>query len=326
MKTLVTGASGLLGGHIARLACEEGHGVRVLLRPTSATQGIDGLPVERVYGDLTDQKSLELAMEGREVVFHAAAAYVFWGMDRETMREINVGGTHRVIEAARRAGVRRIVYTSSGAVVATGTLAHPADESTPYDMDQARCDYIDTKHEAEGAALAANGPDLEVVVTNPAMIVGPGDWKPTPTGQLIQRYLKMRMPGYLDLEGSVVHAEDCARGHLLAATRGRPGERYILGADNYSMKEILRVLHEVSGVFIPLIPIPVPVAVGFAHVVTWIADHVTHRTPLVHPAQARLGALRIAQSSEKAVRELGYAYRPLRETLADAVAFFRAQG
>lgn len=326
MKVLITGATGLLGGHLARLAVGAGHEVRVLVRKSSVTKGIDGLAAERVYGDLADERSLELAMRDRELVFHAAAAYVFWGMSRDKIFEANLGGTRRVLAAARRAGVRRLVYTSTGAVVATGTKEKPADEGSVYDLDAARCDYIDSKREAELAALAANAPDLEVVVTNPGMILGPGDWKPTPSGELLLRYLNHQMPGYMNLQGSVVHAEDAARGHLLAADKGRPGERYILGGDNLSMVEILRTLREVSGVFIPMIPIPVPVALAFAYGVTWLADNVTKKGPLVHPAQVRMGALSVCQSSAKAEKELGYAYRGVRETLAETVAFFRKAG
>lgn len=326
MNVLVTGATGLLGGHAARLLCDAGHDVRVLLRKTSITKGVDGLPAERVYGDLADEKSLELAMRGREVVFHCAAAFVFWGMSREKIFEANLGGTRRVLAAAKRAGVRRLVCTSTGAAVATGTKDAPADETTPYNMDSARCDYIDSKREAELAALAANAPDFEVVVTNPGMILGPGDWKPTPSGELLLRYLNHQMPGYMNLQGSVVHAEDVARGHLLAAERGRAGERYILGGENLTMAEILRTLREVSGVFIPMIPIPAPVALAFGHAVAWLADNVTKRPPLVHPAQVRMGALSMCQSSAKAERELGYSYRGVRETLAETVEFFRKSG
>ena len=247
MKTLVTGATGFLGSHVARQLCERGESVRVLARPYSDTRLLEGLPAERFVGDLRDVDSLTLALAGVSRVFHVAADYRLWARDPREIYESNVAGTQNLLDASRRAGVQKFVYTSTVATIAVPRKGGLPNEQTQSSIEEMIGHYKRSKFLAEQSAIRAARSGLPVIIVNPTTPVGPGDWKPTPTGKIIVDFLNGRMPGYVDTGLNFVPVEDCARGHLLAAERGRIGERYILGGRNLTLKQMLDMLAASSG-------------------------------------------------------------------------------
>ncbi|HEX3371111.1 MAG TPA: hopanoid-associated sugar epimerase, partial [Candidatus Acidoferrales bacterium] len=232
MKILVTGATGFLGSHVARGLVERGEEIRVLVRASSDVRALEGLNAERVQGDLRDRESLNRAMQGVQRVFHVAADYRLWAKDPREIHESNVAGTQNLLDAARSAGVTKFVYTSTVATIAVPRDGGLPDETTESSVGEMIGEYKRSKFEAERCALRAAQDGLPVVIVNPTTPVGPGDWKPTPTGKIIVDFLNGKMPGYVDTGLNFVPVEDCAQGHLLAAERGRIGERYILGGRN----------------------------------------------------------------------------------------------
>src|SRR5574337_69982 len=256
MTTLVTGASGFLGSHVARQLVARGERVRVLLRPSSQARAIEGLGVELAHGDLRDAASLVRALEGVRRVYHVAADYRLWARDPREIYESNVAGTRNLLEAARRAGVERFIYTSTVATVAVPRPGALPNEDTTASLGEMIGHYKRSKFLAEQEAFRAATDGLPVVIVNPTTPVGPGDWKPTPTGRVILDFLNGRMPGYVDTGLNLVPVEDAAAGHLLAAERGRVGERYILGGRNLTLKEILDVLAGIAGRPAPRVRVP----------------------------------------------------------------------
>src|ERR1700680_659764 len=247
MKTLVTGATGSLGSQGARQLAGRGEQVRVLMRPSSDTRAIEGLEAERFIGDLRDVASLDRALAGVTRVFHVAADYRLWAGNPQEIYESSVTGTRHLLEASRRAGVEKFVYTSTVATIAVPRKEGLPDESTQSSVEEMIGHYKRSKFEAEQCAMRAAGSGLPVVIVNPTTPVGPGDWKPTPTGKIIVDFLNGRMPGYVDTGLNFVPVEDCARGHLLAAEHGHAGQRYILGGRNLTLKQMLDMLAAASG-------------------------------------------------------------------------------
>jgi dihydroflavonol-4-reductase len=245
MTTLVTGAAGFLGSHLARRLAERGEQVRALVR-AGKSPSLEGIPVEKVVGDLRDPSSLDAALQGVRRVYHAAADYRLWAPDPAEIYESNVTGTRNLLAAAGRAGVERFIYTST-----VGTIAVPRptlpDEQTTAGLGEMVGHYKRSKFLAEQAVLEAATSGFPAVIVNPTTPVGPGDWKPTPTGRMIVDFLNGRVPAYIDTGLNVVAVEDVAAGHILACERGRPGERYLLGARNMRLKEILEILARFSG-------------------------------------------------------------------------------
>ena len=249
MTTLVTGATGFLGSHVARQLVAAGHSVRVLIRSTSNFQAVDGLNAERVVGDLQDMISLDRAMKGVRRVFHVAADYRLWTKNPSEIYETNVEGTRRLLEVAAQAGVERFVYTSTVATIAVSDdPAALPNERTQATLSQMIGHYKRSKFMAELEAIKAAAAGLPVVIVNPTAPVGPGDWKPTPTGRIIVDFLNGKMPAYVDTGLNLVAVEAAAAGHLLAAEKGRVGERYILGARNMTLKQILDASRPSPGV------------------------------------------------------------------------------
>src|SRR6201998_2877432 len=251
MKTLVTGATGFLGSHVARELASRGESVRVLVRPSSNLRALEGIPTERIAGDLRDRGSLDRALQGVSRVFHVAADYRLWACDPREIYESNVTGTQNLLDASRRAGVEKFIYTSTVATVAVPREGALPNEETQTSIGEMIGNYKRSKFEAEQCAMRAARDGLPVVIVNPTTPVGPGDWKPTPTGKIIVDFLNGRMPGYVDTGLNFVPVEDCAQGHLLAAERGRIGERYILGGRNLTLKEVLDMLAAISGLRAP---------------------------------------------------------------------------
>ena len=325
MKTLVTGATGFLGSHVARALAGRGEKVRVLVRASSDLRALDGLDAERFTGDLRDRPSLERALEGVHRVFHVAADYRLWARDPREIHESNVTGTQNLLDAARRAGVEKFVYTSTVATIAVPREGKLPNEETQSSIHEMIGHYKRSKFEAEKCALRAMQSGLPLVIVNPTTPVGPGDWKPTPTGKIIVDFLNGRMPGYVDTGLNFVPVEDCARGHVLAAERGRVGERYILGGRNLTLKQLLDILSSASGRPAPRWKIPYAVA----YVAGWIDTGISRilgREPQIPLEGVRMARHKMFVDASKAERELGFAPGPIEAALGRAVSWYESNG
>jgi dihydroflavonol-4-reductase len=326
MTTLVTGATGFVGSHVARQLVSAGHPVRILARKNSNLQPLDGLSVERVEGDLRNAVSLERAMRGVRRVFHVAADYRLSARNPVELYESNVDGTRLLLEAARDAGVERIVYTSSVA-----TMAVPAhdgalpNEETRAALHQMIGHYKRSKFLAELEAVKAASAGVPVVIVNPTAPVGPGDWKPTPTGRIIVDFLNGKMPAYVDTGLNVVPVEDVAAGHLLAAEKGRIGERYILGARNMTLKQILDALARITGRPAPRVKMPHAVALAAGYADQWIS-RLTGREPRIPVEGVKMSRHRMFVESDKAETELGYKPSSVEAALERAVRWYEQHG
>jgi dihydroflavonol-4-reductase len=326
MRTFVTGGTGFIGGTLIRCLLTAGHEVRALVRRGSDARQIDDLPVDRVEGDLRDLKSLEKGMTGCDWVFHVAALYSFWGYRWEDFNQVNVEGTRRVMEASRKAGIQRVVHTSSIAVLGTLNDRSPANERTPSSLQDRIGLYQRSKFMAEEIVHDFVRQGLPAVIVNPCAPIGAGDHKPTPTGQIIVDYLNGRMFGYVDTGLNLVDVEDVAAGHLLAAGRGKVGERYILGGENLTLKQVLDLLAEVSGKPQVRLRVPHGVAQAWSYVDVALAGLLPGRVPAATPEKVRLSRRYEFFDSAKAKQELGFAPGPAREALRKAVAWYRANG
>jgi dihydroflavonol-4-reductase len=331
MKCFVTGASGFVGANLVHELNARGHSVKALLRPSADVRGLTGAQFERVAGDVSDRAALVNAMRGCDWCFHVAASYHLWLRDYAPMYAANVEGTRNVIEAAAEAGCSRIVYTSTvgciGLPRAVNGTVTPTDESTPVAESQMSNHYKLSKWRAEVVARELAGKGLPVVIVNPSAPVGPRDVKPTPTGKVIVDFLNRAMPAYLDTGLNWVHVRDVAAGHILAAERGRVGERYILGhaQGDWTMKQALDVLAELTGLPAPKFQVPYGVALFAAHVDETIAKF-TGKPPKAPLAGVRMAKYKMFFSPAKAIRELGLPQTSPKQALADAVEWFRANG
>lgn len=326
MSTLVTGATGFVGSHVARQLVNAGHSVRVLVRGNSNFQLLEGLDVERVEGDLRDGESLDRAMRGVRLAFHVAADYRLWARNPSEIYQSNVEGTKRLFEAAARAGVERVVYTSTVATIAVPSeTENLPNEATRATLDQMIGHYKRSKFLAELEAEKAVAAGVPVVIVNPTTPVGPGDWKPTPTGRIVVDFLNGKMPAYVDTGLNVADVEDVAAGHLLAAANGRIGERYILGGRNMTLKQILDALAKITGRPAPRVRIPHAVALAAGYVDEWIS-RLTGRDPQIPVEGVKMSRHRMFVQSDKAERELGYKPQPVEPALERAVRWYETFG
>ena len=326
MKSLVTGATGFIGSAVAHALIDAGHEVRVIVRTTSRRENLGDLDVEVCEGDLTDPASLRAALHGCDQLFHVAADYRLWARDPQQIYRSNVDGTINIMDAAHAAGVRKIVYTSSVATLGLTTDGSAADEDTPSSIEQMIGAYKRSKYLAEQEVIRRSRQSgLPVVIVNPSAPVGPRDRKPTPTGRMILDAAAGRMPAYVDTGLNIVHVDDVATGHLLAAERGRLGERYILGESDMHLKEILTLVAEVAGQKPPRIRLPHAAVMPVAWVSEAIA-RVTGIEPRVTVDGVRLAKKTMFFSSQKAIDQLGYRPRAARRAVEDAVRFFREHG
>ena len=305
-QALVTGGTGFVGANLVRELLRDGRAVRVLARPGGDRRALAGLPVEIAEGDLLDAASVRRAVRGADTVFHVAADYRLWAPDPDALHRANVGGTRAVLEAAAEHGVRRVVYTST-----VGALGIPKD-GTPGTEDTE-------------VALGFAQQGLPVVIVNPSAPVGPWDVKPTPTGQMVVDFLNGRMFATLDTGLNLVHVRDVARGHILAAERGRVGEKYVLGNANLSLAEIGLLLAQVTGIRPPRLRIPYAVA-WLAAASMEAAARMTGGTPRVPLTAVRMARKRMYFSPAKAIRELGLPQTDVREALRDAAEWYSAHG
>lgn len=323
--TLVTGATGFVGSAVARALAARGHRLRLLVRRSGDRRNLAGLAAELAEGDLTDPASLERAVAGCGALFHVAADYRIWVPDPARMLAANVAGTEALMRAAAAAGVRRIVYTSSVAALGLTADGSPADETTPVSEERIVGIYKKSKFRAEQAVLALARQGLPAVIVNPSAPVGPRDIRPTPTGRMIADAAAGRMPAYIDTGLNVVHVDDVAEGHLLAFERGRAGERYILGGENLTLAALLALVAVEAGRAPPRIRLPAPLLWPVALASEALA-RLAGIEPLVTRDHLRMARKKMFFSSAKAAAELGYAPRPARAAVADAIAWFRANG
>lgn len=331
MNCFVTGASGFIGANLVHELVARGHSVKVLMRPGSDSRGIHGAPCERIEGDIADRAKLDVALRGCDWCFHVAASYHLWLRDYAPMYAANVEGTRNVLEAAGAAGCSRIVYTSTVGCIGLPKVVNgeviPTDETTPVTVAQMSNHYKRSKWQAEEVALSLARKALPIVIVNPSAPIGPRDVKPTPTGQVIVDFLNRKMPAYIDTGLNWVHVRDVAVGHLLAAEKGRIGERYILGnaEGNWTMKTALGVLEDITGIPAPKIQVPYAVALAAAHVNEAISG-LTGKAPKAPLAGVRMAKYKMFFNPTRAIRELGLPQTPPREALADAVQWFQQNG
>lgn len=331
MKTaLVTGATGFIGASVARELMERGRRVRVLVRPTSDRRNVNGLDVEIREGDLRDADSVAAAVQGCDEVFHVAAEYSFWSDNPDDVYASNVQGTANVMDACERHGVGRVIYTSTvgtiglGGASASGQMAH--DEESPVADGQFTGHYKRSKKAAEEKALEYVARGVPLVVVNPSAPVGPWDRKPTPTGKILVDFVMGKMPAYLDTGLNIVHVKDVAVGHVLAAEKGRVGERYILGNQNMSLAEILAALAKITGMKAPKLKIPYGVAYLAGLASTAISDAITHRPPGIALEAVKMARFHMYFSAEKAKQELGLPQTSTDDAFTDALDWFSKHG
>lgn len=325
MRALVTGATGFVGAAVARALLREGWQVRVLVRSGSDRSNLQHLDLEVAVGDLTDRPSLDRALIDCGGLFHVAADYRLGAPDPRELYRINVEGTRNILLAARQAGVARMVYTSSVATIGLPTDGSPGDEETPVGLAAMIGHYKRSKYLAEQAVLEAARTGLAVVIVNPSTPVGPGDVKPTPTGRVVLDAASGRMPAYVDTGLNIVHVDDVAAGHLLAFQRGRSGERYILGGEDMTLREILAHIARLVGRKPPRVRLPYGAVLPIAYVAEAVSK-ISGRRSRVTLEGVRMSRKRMFFSSAKAVRDLGYQWRPAVDAFDDAVRWFRERG
>jgi dihydroflavonol-4-reductase len=325
VDALVTGGTGFVGANLVRELRADGRSVRVLARVGGDRRALEGCAVEVVEGDVLDPASVRAAVAGATHVYHVAADYRLWARDPRELYRTNVDGTRHVLQAAADAGAARIVYTSTVGAVGIPTDGRPGDETTPVALHDMVGAYKASKFLAERVAdeFAARG--APVVIVNPSAPIGPGDVKPTPTGQMIVDFLQGKMVASVDTGLNLVHVQDVARGHILAAERGRIGERYILGHENLSLIEIFRLLAAMTGIAAPRMRVPYALAWLAAAGMEGVA-RLTRRAPRVPLTAVRMARKRMYFSAAKAVDELGLPQTPVPIALADAVGWFVERG
>jgi len=325
MRALVTGATGFVGAAVAKALVAAGWQVRVLVRSGSDRGNLQPLAVQIVEGELADPGSLESALAGCDGLFHVAADYRLGARDPRPLYRTNVEGTRNILGAARTVGVPRIVYTSSVATVGIPADGAPGDERTPVTLGNMIGHYKRSKYLAEEVAREAAGAGMSVVIVNPSTPVGPGDIKPTPTGQLVLDAATGRMPAYVDTGLNIVHVDDVAAGHLMAFERGIAGERYILGGEDMSLRSILAQIAGLTGRKPPRIRLPYGAVLPMAYLAEGFAK-LSGRSGRLTLEGVRMSRKRMFFSSDKAVRDLGYRWRPPQEAFADALRWFRERG
>jgi len=324
MTTLVTGAAGFLGSHVARQLVTRGETVRVLVRASSSNRAISDLSLEYVTGDLRDATSLDRAMAGVKRVYHVAADYRLWAKRSKDIYDSNVGGTKNLLAAAKRAGVEQLIYTSTVATIAVDRPELP-NEFTDAKLEEMVGHYKRSKWMAEREALQAAKEGLPVIVAMPTTPVGPWDWKPTPTGKIILDFLNGKMPGYVETGLNFVGVEECAAGHLLAAEKGKVGERYLLGAENLTLKGLLDLLAHITGLRAPGMKIPHGVALGVAYLDTAFS-RLVGKEPQIPVEGVKIARHKMFVDASRAQRELGFQPGPVAAALERAVQWYRANG
>ena len=326
MKVFLTGATGFVGSHVARVYAEAGAQLRVLTRSSSNVAALEGLDAEVVVGDLRDAASLRSAIEGCEAMVHVAADYRLWVRDPKAMYAANVDGTRELLRMAREAGVRRVVYTSSVATMGFKTDGTIVNEDTAVSLADMIGHYKRSKFLGEQEAILAARAGQEVMILNPTTPIGSADRKPTPTGQIIVDFLNRKFPAYVETGLNLVDVGEVARMHLVALERGTPGERYILGGENLTLKQILDRMSSITGLPSPTMKVPHAVAMAFAFFDENITGRLRGKEPRATVEAVRMGKKMMFASSAKAERELGFKVLPVYAALRTAIEWFVANG
>jgi dihydroflavonol-4-reductase len=326
MKAFITGATGFVGSHVAQALAERGADLRLLVRSQSKMDNIAGFKAETAVGDLCEPASLKKAMGGCDFVFHLAADYRLWVRDPEQMYRSNVEGTRAIIQAAQECGVRRVIYCSSVATMGFASDGSVADENSPVALADMIGHYKRSKFMAEQIALEAGRSGANVVVVNPTTPIGERDIKPTPTGRIIVDFLNRKFPAYVDTGLNLADVREVARGHLSAMERAVPGERYILGGENLTLKQILDKLASLTGLPSPKTKVPHAVAMGFAVFDEFFVGTLMGKEPRATVEAVRMGRKKMFASSAKAERELGYKIVAVENALERAIEWFQAHG
>ncbi|WP_312048990.1 NAD-dependent epimerase/dehydratase family protein [Acinetobacter courvalinii] len=330
MKALVTGGAGFIGSHIVRTLLNENYEVRVLHLPQEKLSNLEGLDVELIAGDITDPIKMDKAVEGCDLVFHTAAIYALWLPKPELMRKVNVEGTRIVLNAAKKAGIKRVVYTSTGACFAGQTKGIQATEQSPFALGATGDAYVLTKFEAHQIALQFAAGGLDVVIVCPTGPIGPQDIAPTPTGKLLLTIAQMPALAVPAAINNMIDVRDVAKGHVLAAEKGIAGETYILGNRDLDGVAMAETVHHLLGIWRPVITIPnliEGVSSQLAgHAALWVTQHITHKAPLVTPSAAKIGQLGTSFNCAKAVQQLGLPQTPVEIAVRDSLQWFAANG
>ena len=325
MKVLVTGATGFVGGAVARALVRSGAEVSVLIRPDSDLQNLEGLAVKRMAGDLRDPSSLRKALAGSQQLYHVAAHYALWAKDSSIFYDINVTGTRNLLEAARESGIQRTVYCSTIGAIGLPLGGGLGTEETPVSLDQMAGHYKRSKYLAEQEVLRLAKDGFPVVIVNPSAPVGAGDVKPTPTGQVIVDFMKGRMPAYIETGLNLIDVDDVATGHLLAMQKGRQGERYILGCKNLMLREVFEILSSLTGMRVPRIKVPRVMILPLAYINHWTAN-LTGQSPRIPLEGVKMAKYKMHYDCSKAIRELGIPQTAPEVALEKAVRWFRSHG
>ncbi len=325
MNALVTGATGFVGGAVARALVQAGAEVRVLTRKGADLQNLAGLPVKQVHGDLRDRDSLRQALRGCRQLYHVAAHYALWAKDPSIFYDINVTGTRNILETAREVGVERSVYCSTIGAIGLPPGGGLGTEETPVSLEQMAGHYKRSKYLAEQEVQRLAQEGLPVVIVNPSAPVGAADVKPTPTGQIIVDFMKGRMPAYIETGMNLIDVDDVAQGHLLAMQKGRQGERYILGNKNLLLNEVFQILSRITGVKAPSVKLPRLAILPLAYANQWIAN-LTGVPPRIPLEGVKMAKYKMHYDCSKAIRELGLPQTPVEVALEKAVRWFREHG
>jgi len=325
MKKLVTGATGFIGSAIVRELIRDGEDIRVLIRKTSNTRNIDNLDVERAFGDIRDGDSMRKALKGCDTLYYTAAHFAHWTPDKKLPYEINVEGTKTSLNAALDAGVERVVYTSTNNTMGAHGADIPANESAEFNHQDTGDNYSMSKYlgEIEAKKFVAKG--LPIVIVNPTIVIGAHDIKPTPSGKMIIDIANKDMPGYIEGGVNIIDVEDVARGHILAAKKGRVGERYLFGNENMSVSDYFRLISEVAGVKPPKIKIPYYLAIALGYMFE-LGAYITKKPPVTTASEVKIGRKYEFYDCSKAVKELGLPQTPIRASIERAVNWFRENG
>jgi dihydroflavonol-4-reductase len=324
LKALVTGSTGFIGSAITRHLVSDGVEVRVLVRDTSDTRNIDGLDVERVHGDIRDFDAVKAALNGCDTLYFTAAYFTHWAVDRKHFYDVNVGGTKASLRAALESGVEKVVYTSTNnAIGAYGPVA--TDEEAVFNYWKTSDHYSISKYLAEIEAFKFGARGLPIVIVNPTLVIGTHDIRPTSSGQLIIEVASGKLPVYMDGWVNLVDVEDVARGHILAAAKGRLGERYLLGNQNVTVGEYFQMIAEAAGISPPRLKAPYPVALAGAHLFE-LASRFTKKHPVATISEVKIGHLGETYDCSKAITELGLPQTPMRESIQRAVDWFKEHG
>jgi len=324
MKKLVTGSTGFIGSAIARELIKNGEEVKVLIRETSDTRNIDKLEVERVYGDIRDVDSMKRALKGCDTLYLTAAYFAHWAPNPKLLYEVNVGGTKASLQAAFEADIEKVVYTSTNnAIAASGPI--PATEEKAFNYWESGDHYSMSKYIAENEARIFITRGLPVVIVNPTLVIGTNDIKPTPSGQMIIDVVKRKMPGYIDGGINIIDVEDVAHGHILAAKKGKVGDRYLLGNRNVTVYEYLTLIADIAGVKPPAIKLPYKLALALGYIFE-LGSHLTKKPPIVTASEVRICKMTEWYDCSKAVNELGLPQTPIETTIKKAINWFEEYG